>query len=162
MNFEKLKASLDDINFYKKNIPNLFYVFSFWKKAYQEYQGAQEKRILPSCLLRKSEHDTSHYNTYAISLAGAIDPDLADRLVGIAQNLDLGEVRFMAHATNGFFPMVDAQGVSVDHPDIALPTGVHMYTIADTQPERIDCPCAVVIKSGAELKKWAIARTALA
>lgn len=162
MNIEKLKANLEDISFYKKHIPNLFFIISFWKKTYKEYQGAQKKSIVPSYLLRKSKHDSNHYNTYAISLAGEIDEAVVEKLIGIAQSLDLGEIRFMAHATNGFFPMVDAHGESVDHPNISLPTGIYMYTLADSDPSVIDCPCAVVITNGEEVKKWAILRAALA
>jgi hypothetical protein len=162
MSIELLKQKLEDPNFYKQNIPNLFFIFSFWKKAHQEYQTAEEKKIVPNTLLRSAEHEDFFYNTYAISTEGEIDGDMAARLKSFAQSLELGEIRYMAHATNGFFPLLDENGVNVDNPDMKLGIpNLYIFTVSDTKPAKIDCPYSVLIKNGKAMKKWPICRSAL-
>jgi len=162
MSIELLKQKLEDPAFYKQNIPNLFFIFSFWKKAHQEYQTAEEKKIVTNILLRSAEHEDFFYHTYAISTEGEIDADLAAKLKSFAQTLELGEIRYMAHGTNGFFPLLDENGVNVDNPEMKLGVpNIYIFTISDTKPTKIDCPFSVVIKNGKAMKKWPISRSAL-
>lgn len=164
MNVERLEQRLEDPAFYKKHIPNLFFIFSFWKKTYKEYKAATDKKIIPNYLLRRSEQEDFFYNTYAISTAGTIDESLLRKLESFAKNLGMGEIRYMAHGTNGFFPLLDENKVSSYCPGLisANETGhLYLFTLSDTKPTTIECPYSVLIKNGNELKKWPILKTAL-
>lgn len=68
MNTEKIQQKLQDPQFYKRHIPNLFFIFSFWKKAHQEYTTADSRKILVNHLLRRSEHEDFFYNTMPFPL----------------------------------------------------------------------------------------------
>lgn len=156
---EKLQQKLEDPEFFKRHIPNILFIFSSWKKDFQRYQEADRRRIVTNHLLRRSEHEDFFYNTYAISTTGDIDASQVDRLRHIAQQLELGEIRYMAHATNGFHPLVDENGEIVDAPDIKLGVSdVYLFTLSDTDPAKIDCPYSVIIWKGRELKKWPLSR----
>lgn len=162
MNTEKIQQKLQDPQFYKRHIPNLFFIFSFWKKAHQEYTTADSRKILVNHLLRRSEHEDFFYNTYAFSVTEDLDQAKLEHLTRMANGLALGEIRYMSHGTNGFFPLIDEEGQIVDAPDINLGIpGVYLYTVSDTKPEKIDCPVVVVIQKGKELKKWPLNRKAV-
>lgn len=162
MNTEKIQQKLQDPQFYKRHIPNLFFIFSFWKKAHQEYTTADSRKILVNHLLRRSEHEDFFYNTYAFSVTEDLDQAKLEHLTRMANGLALGEIRYMSHGTNGFFPLMDEEGQIVDAPDINLGIpGVYLYTVSDTKPEKIDCPVVVVIQKGKELKKWPLSRKAV-
>ncbi len=164
MSVEILKQRLEDPAFYKKHIPNLFFIFSFWKKAYKEYQTAEDKKILPNYLLRRSEQEDFFYNTYVISTAGQIDDRMLTKLQLFAMNLGMGEIRYMAHGTNGFFPLLDEDKVNVYYPALKSEVeaeNLYFFTLSDTKPTTIECPYSVLIKNGSELKKWPVLKTAL-
>lgn len=160
---EKLQQKLEDPQFFKRHIPNVFFIFSSWKKDHQRYQEADKRRIVTNHLLRRSEHEDFFYNTYAICTSGDdIERSQVEQLRQLAQNLALGEIRYMAHGANGFFPLVDENGAIVDAPDIKLGIpDVYIFTVSDTNAEKIDCPYSVVIWKGRELKKWPLSQKAV-
>lgn len=164
MSIERLQQRLEDPAFYKKHIPNLFFIFSFWKKAFKEYQTAQEKKILPNYLLRRSKQEDFFYNTYVMSTEGEIEDTVVRKLEAFVTSLGMGEIRYMAHATNGFFPLDDENRVSIYSPELKTITNaekLYFFTVSDTKPTTIECPYSVLIKNGNEFKKWPILKTAL-
>jgi hypothetical protein len=164
MSVEILKQRLEDPAFYKKHIPNLFFIFSFWKKTYREYQSAKVKKILPNYLLRRSEQEDFFYNTYVLSTSGQIDTPMLQKLESFVRRLGMGEIRYMAHGTNGFFPLQHEDKVNVYCPALKSEVDVenlYFFTLSDTKPTTIECPYSVFIQNGNELKKWPILKTAL-
>lgn len=156
---EKLQQKLEDPQFFKRHIPNILFIFSSWKKDHQRYMDADKRKIVVNHLLRRSEHEDFFYNTYAISTSGELEPARLEQLRQVVQNLALGEIRYMAHATNGFHPLVDENGEIVDAPDIKLGIpDVYIFTVSDTNAEKIECPYSVVIWKGRELKKWPLSQ----
>jgi hypothetical protein len=164
MSVELLKQRLEEPVFYKKHIPNLFFIFSFWKKTYKEYQAAEHKKVVPNYILRRSKQEDFFYSTYAISTSGQIDGSILRKLETFALNLGMGEIRYMAHGTNGFFPLDDEDKVKAYCPELKPASEIenlYLFTLSDTKPTTIECPYSVLIQNGHEFKKWPILKTAL-
>lgn len=156
MTFKTLEKNLESPEFFKKAIPS-FLFFNPWKKELQKYQEAELKRVVPNYLLRKDEHDEFFYNTYAFSVNGAIDENSVENLIAMAHDLELGQVRYIAHGTNGFFPLIDENGKFADHTGIATNVeGLYLFTVSDDKENNINCPCSVVISKGKEMWKWPV------
>jgi len=131
MELNKLKANLENPEFYKKHVKG-FFLFSFWKKTYKTYREAEKKSIVPNYLLREDTHEDSFYNTYALSVDGAIDEATLQEITAQIKALDLGTIRYLSHGTNGFFPLVDENGVCVEETNIDINgKGIYVYAVSD-------------------------------
>lgn len=164
MDTTTLATKLNDSNFLKKACPGRFLFTPYWKKTFKSYTSATEKGVCKAITLRELTYDENAYRVMAYSTQSDISQKNINELREIVNSADIGTIRFEAHGTNGFFPLLNENGDLVfaqnnltglckQLDDIYL---IIVATQADKK-ESLDCSQVVYIRNGKQMFHWALA-----
>ena len=164
MNLANLKVKLNEKEVFRKACPGRFLFWPYWKKSYEKYISFPEKYICLAYDLREFQYDEYLYKIIAYSTKGDLSDATVLDLKSYVFNVEVNQIRFESHGTNGFFPLQDVKGISRNGEDSL--TGIYnsvkdvfiiiVQTSIETTDE-INCSQIVQIRKNKEIWHWALA-----
>lgn len=164
MDVKLIEQKLNDKDFFKKACPGRFLFWPYWKKSHARYMAATEKGVCKSVKLREFAYAENVYSAMAYSTNGDIPAETVEELKSILGGVDIGNIRYEAHGTNGFFPLLNAEGgmQMEDHSIKALCQklqDIYIIIVSEIDTDdfsKVTSSQIAYAKSGKEMWQWAI------
>ncbi len=164
MELKTIEKELLNPDFFKKACPEKFLFWSFWKKSYEQYNKAQERGVCKAVTLREATYEDRAYRVLAYSVNGELSNTVIEELKQQINSADIGNIRYEAHGTNGFFPLLNEEGELQweDHELKGLYknyNGVFLIITSEQKEkkDRLQCSQIVYVKNGKSMSHWALA-----
>ncbi|MCT4638989.1 MAG: hypothetical protein N4A72_14905 [Bacteroidales bacterium] len=166
MNLDTLKSKLNNREFFKSACPGRFLFWSFWKKSHEKYTTFPVKEVCKGTSLREFTYEDRIYNVIAYSTNGDIQPDILEEIKTFVNRVEIGQIRYESHGTNGFFPLTSPEGEVRNGEDSLSAifkkvdnTFIIVVTESGTNPVKVKSSQIAHIRNGKEIWHWSILDT---